>query len=58
MYSNKDAKEEILMQPYENYIEVWGLFNEIYEVAPTVESVDEFETDSQKEMFVEPLEAA
>ena len=53
LYSNKDAKEEILMQPYENYIETFGEYlKKLYEVAPTVESVDEFETNTQKEMFV------
>tara|TARA_B100001113_G_C21096808_1_gene616905 strand:- start:583 stop:1818 length:1236 start_codon:yes stop_codon:yes gene_type:complete len=53
LYSNKDAKEEILMQPYENYIEYFhDYLMKLYEVAPTVESVDEFQTDSQKEMFV------
>ena len=53
LYSNKDAKEEILMQPYENYIESFGEYlKKLYEVAPTVESVDEFETNTQKEMFV------
>jgi len=53
LYSNKDAKEEILMQPYENYIESFGDYlKKLYEVAPTVESVDDFETNAQKEMFV------
>ena len=53
LYSNKDAKEEILMQPYENYIEHFNDYlNKLYEVAPSVESVDEFQTDSQREMFV------
>ena len=53
LYSNKDAKEEILMQPYENYIEYFNDYLiKLYEVAPTVESIDEFQTDSQKEMFV------
>ena len=53
LYSNKDAKEEILMQPYENYIENFGEYlKKLREVAPTVESVDEFETNAEKEMFV------
>jgi len=52
LFSNKDAIEEILMQPYEDYI---YLFNEaikkLFTIAPTVDSVNEFESEGQKLQF-------
>ncbi len=42
LFSNKDAKDVIIMQPYEEYVK---LFNEAYEalirIAPSISSVDE-----------------
>jgi len=53
LFSNKDANEIILMQPYENIIE---LFNEalvsFLNTTPTLESVDDLESEVDEEMFV------
>ena len=53
LFSNKDANEIILMQPYEDIIE---LFNEalvsFLKITPTLESVDELESEVDEEMFV------
>lgn len=53
LFSNLDAKEIIIMEPYEDYI---TLFNEAYaellEIAPTVDSVNSFVTEEQELEFV------
>jgi len=53
LYSNKEAKEVILMQPYEDYI---GLFNQAVEelrtIAPTVDSVDQLPSEIEWLQFV------
>ena len=53
LFSNLDAKEIIIMEPYEDYI---TLFNEAYaellEIAPTVDSVNGFVTEEQELEFV------
>ena len=53
LFSNLDAKEIIIMEPYEDYI---TLFNEAYaellEIAPTVDSVNGFVSEEQELEFV------
>jgi len=53
LFSNKDAKEIILMQPYEDYV---SKFNEMYEtlkrIAPTVDSVNNLRAEDNKLEFV------
>ncbi len=53
LFSNKEAIEEILMQPYEDYVEK---FNEAYgklrALTPTVESVDELPSEDEELEFV------
>lgn len=53
LFSNKDAIEEIIMQPYEDYV---ILFNDAVKkliiVAPTVNSVNDLEDDVQKLRFI------
>jgi type I restriction enzyme, R subunit len=53
LFSNKDAKDIILMQPYEHYV---IQFNDevktLLKVAPTVDSVNDFIDDIQKLEFV------
>jgi len=48
LFSNKEAKEIIIMQPYEEYV---GYFDEAYEalldIVPTVESVDELRNQGE-----------
>ena len=54
LFSNKDAKEIILMEPYEDYVKK---FNEKYEalkvIAPTLQSVSELFGDEEKLKFVQ-----
>jgi type I restriction enzyme R subunit len=49
LFSNKDAKEIIIMQPYEEYV---GYFDEAYEallgIVPTVESVDALKNQGEE----------
>ena len=53
LYSDKDAEEEIMMQPYEEYVEV---FNEAVEqlrvITPTVDSVDDLPSELEWLQFV------
>lgn len=53
LFSNKDAKEIILMEPYEDYVIT---FNEKYEllkaIAPTVDSVNDLVDEEEKLEFV------
>ena len=54
LFSNKDAKEVILVEPYENYTEK---FNEalakLKEITPTVNSVAELESETDEMEFVQ-----
>lgn len=59
LFSNVDAKEIILMQPYEAYVVE---FNEVYKdkllrIAPTVESVDELIDEEDALAFVQAFRA-
>lgn len=53
LFSNKDAIDEIIMKPYEDYV---TKFNEAQEklkdIAPTINSVNELETEEEKFEFV------
>lgn len=53
LFANKNANEVIFMQPYEDYI---GQFNEalqkLHELAPTVDSVNQLQTEEQELDFV------
>jgi type I restriction enzyme R subunit len=53
LFSNKDAKDVIIMQPYEDYV---SKFNEAYEtllkLVPTVDSVNELSNETSKLEFV------
>ena len=53
LFSNKDANEVILMQPYEHYIEDFDeALKHLLGIVPTVYSVDELETEVDEEKFV------
>jgi type I restriction enzyme R subunit len=53
LFSNKDAKDVIIMQPYEDYV---SKFNEAYEtlleLVPTIDSVNELNNETSKLEFV------
>jgi type I restriction enzyme R subunit len=53
LFSNKDAKEVILMEPYENYVEQFKeKLEKLKAIAPTVESVDELPSEEEEFEFV------
>jgi type I restriction enzyme R subunit len=53
LFSNKDANEEIIMEPYEDYLEK---FNEaikvLKDIAPTVDSVNDLLSENEEMAFV------
>lgn len=53
LFSNKDAIEEIVLKPLEDYV---SLFNDAYahllELAPTVDSVNDFPSEDEEYAFV------
>ena len=53
LFSNKDAKEIILMQPYEEYLESFDkALARLLEIAPTVDSVNELPSEREEMEFV------
>lgn len=53
LFSNKDAIEEIIVQPYEDYTEKFSKAVErLYKVAPTVDSVNELPSEAEVLEFV------
>ncbi|WP_317170497.1 type I restriction endonuclease subunit R, EcoR124 family [Flammeovirga aprica] len=53
LFSNKDANEIILLEPYENYIKYFDeALKELQGIAPTVESVDELLGEEDQLEFV------
>ena len=53
LFSNKDAKEIILMQPYEDYLEQFDkALARLLEIAPTVDSVSELPSEHEEMEFV------
>jgi len=53
LFSNKDAKEIILMQPYEDYLEQFDkALVRLMDIAPTVDSVNELPSEVEEVEFV------
>ena len=53
LFSNKDAKEIILVQPYEEYVAQFNdALNHLKEIAPTVQSVNELLNEEQDLAFI------
>ena len=53
LFSNKEAIEEIIMQPYENYVEKFNsAVEKLYAIAPTVDSVNDLEDENAELDFV------
>lgn len=53
LFSNKDAIEDIILQPYENYINKFDeSVRKLLEVAPTVQSVNELPSENEELEFV------
>jgi type I restriction enzyme R subunit len=53
LFSNKDAKEIILVEPYENYVEKFNkAFSELLNITPTVKSVDSLPSEKEELEFI------
>ena len=53
LFSNKEAIEEIIIQPYENYTTKFeNAIERLYEIAPTVDCVNELPSENEKLEFV------
>jgi len=53
LFSNKDAKDIIMMQPYEDYVKKFSeAFIELLKVAPTVDSVNDLKDENEELEFI------
>lgn len=53
LFSNKNAKEIILMQPYEDYVSSFNQkYNELKNIVPTIRSVDDLNNEDVKLEFI------
>ncbi|WP_430928376.1 type I restriction endonuclease subunit R [Polaribacter marinivivus] len=53
LFSNKEAKEVIIMQPYEDYIKQFQeKYKELIKIVPTVDAVDELQDENETLEFV------
>ncbi len=53
LFSNKDAKEIIIMHPYEDYIEDFNqALEKLYKISPTVDSVNDLPSETEELDFV------
>lgn len=58
LFSNKEAIDEIIMQPYEDYIEDFNeKFEELQEVVPTVDSVNDLVSEEDELNFIKAFRA-
>ena len=54
LFANKEAIEEIILQPYEKYVEKFTeAVTELLKIAPTVDSVNELETEKDEMKFIQ-----
>ena len=53
LFSNKDAKDIIIVEPYEDYVKKFDqAYNDLLKVTPTVNSVNELETEMEELEFI------
>ena len=53
LFSDKNAKDEIIMEPYEHYIEKFNKsFVKLLQIAPTVNSVNDLESEEEELEFI------
>jgi len=53
LFSNKDAKDIIIMQPYDEYVRKFSqAFGELLKVAPTVNSVNDLPSETEELEFI------
>lgn len=54
LFSDRDAKETIFIEPYENYVKQFNnSVMELYKITPTVNSVNDLETEDDEFKFVQ-----
>ncbi len=54
LFSNKEAIEEIIMKPYKEYVKKFNdAFKKLLDVAPTVKSVNELESEEDELKFIQ-----
>lgn len=54
LFANKNAIEEIFLEPYEKYIEKFAqAVAELQKIAPTIDSVNELETEEDEAKFIQ-----
>ncbi len=54
LFANKDAIEDIILAPYENYVERFAkAFENLLAITPTVESVDDLLTEEDEAAFIQ-----
>ena len=53
LFSNKDAKEVILIEPYEDYVEKFNIaFSNLLKIAPTINSVNNLKDETEELEFI------
>jgi len=53
LFSNKNAIDEIIMQPYENYaVKFNQIFKDLLELVPTVDSVNDLQSENEELEFI------
>ncbi|MBU3658395.1 MAG: type I restriction endonuclease subunit R [Flavobacteriales bacterium] len=53
LFSNKDAKDIIIMEPYEDYVKKFNeAFSALLEITPTVDSVNELKNEEEELEFI------
>lgn len=53
LFSNKEAIEEIIIEPYESYVENFNkVYQKLIEIAPTIDSVNELPSENEELEFV------
>ena len=58
LFSNKEAKEDILLPPYEVIVRKFSeAFAELLTIAPTVKSVDDFPSEEEEMAFIQAFRA-
>ncbi len=54
LFSNKEAIEEIIIEPYEDYVEKFNTaIEKLYDIAPTINSVDDLPSEEEEFKFVQ-----
>lgn len=54
LFANKDAKETIIMEPYEDYTKKFSIaFADLLKIAPTVKSVNDLKDENEELAFIQ-----